>query len=48
MPDLAIIDFVLGGREFMGWQLVQKMRMKAETAAMPIIICTAAKAEVFE
>jgi CheY-like chemotaxis protein len=47
-PDLAIIDFVLGGREFLGWQLVQKMRMKPETAQIPIIICTAAKREVQE
>ena len=47
-PDLAIIDFVLGGREFLGWQLVQKMRMKADTAHVPIIVCTAARIEVQE
>ncbi|HEX2142373.1 MAG TPA: response regulator, partial [Candidatus Limnocylindria bacterium] len=38
----------LGGREFLGWQLVQKMRMKPETARIPIIICTAAQREVQE
>jgi CheY-like chemotaxis protein len=47
-PDLVIVDFVLGGREFLGWQLVQKMRMSPPTAAIPIIICTAAKREVQE
>ncbi|HEU5325477.1 MAG TPA: response regulator [Candidatus Limnocylindria bacterium] len=48
MPDLAIIDFVMGGLEYRGWQLVQKLRMHRLTANIPLIICTAAKREVYE
>lgn len=47
-PDLAIVDFVMGGHEFRGWQLVQKMKMKPETADIPIIVCTGARREVLE
>jgi CheY-like chemotaxis protein len=47
-PDLAIIDFVMGGMEFRGWQLVQKLKMDTRTADIPIIICTGAKREVYE
>lgn len=47
-PDLAIIDFVMGGQEFRGWQLVQKMKMSREAATIPIIICTGAKREIYE
>lgn len=44
--DLAIIDFVLGGREFEGWQLVQKLRMQPATENLPILVCTGAVREV--
>lgn len=47
-PDLAIIDFVLGGREFEGWQLIQKLRMMPATEEMPIVACTGAVHEVRE
>lgn len=47
-PDLAIIDFVMGGQEFRGWQLVQKLKMSRQTRDIPLIVCTAAKREVFE
>ena len=47
-PDLVILDVVLGGREMVGWQLLQKLRMKRETAKLPVIVCTAAKIEVQE
>lgn len=47
-PDLGIIDFVMGGLEYRGWQLVQKLRMHRPTANIPLIICTAAKREVYE
>lgn len=47
-PDLVIVDFVMGGQEFRGWQLVQKMKMKPETADIPMIICTGARREVLE
>jgi CheY-like chemotaxis protein len=47
-PDLVVVDFVLGGREFLGWQLIQKLRMRRDTEAVPIIACTAAVREVHE
>jgi CheY-like chemotaxis protein len=47
-PDLVIIDFVLGGREFEGWQLIQKLRMNRRTAQIPIVACTAATQQVRE
>jgi DNA-binding response OmpR family regulator len=45
-PDLVVIDFVLGGREFEGWQLLQKLRMNRATESVPIIACTAALQQV--
>ena len=39
-PDLVILDLVFG-REFLGWQTLQKMKMTRETAAIPVIVCTA-------
>jgi CheY-like chemotaxis protein len=47
-PDLCIIDFVLGGREFEGWQLIQKLRMMPATEELPILACTGAAREVRE
>lgn len=47
-PDLIIIDFVIGGREYEGWQLLQKLRMNRSTASIPVIACTAAVALVRE
>ena len=47
-PDLVIVDFVLGGREFLGWQLLQKLRMRRDTENIPLIACTAAVKEVRE
>ena len=47
-PDIAIIDCVMGGMEFKGWQLVQKMKMSRDTSDIPIIICTGARNEVEE
>jgi len=40
-PDLVIIDFMIGG-EAHGWQMLQKMKMNRDTAAIPIVACTAA------
>ena len=40
-PDLIILDLMMGG-ENLGWQLLQKLRMKRETAAIPVVVCTAA------
>ena len=47
-PELIIIDFILGGREMDGWQLVQKLKMDRDTERIPIIVCTAAVHEVRE
>ena len=47
-PDLVIIDFVLGGREFEGWQLIQKIRMQRATEKVPILACTGAVRQVRE
>jgi CheY-like chemotaxis protein len=47
-PDLVIVDFVIGGRELEGWQLLQKMRMSRELEHIPIIACTAARELVRE
>ena len=38
----------MGGQEFRGWQLVQKLKMSRETRDIPLIICTGAKREVYE
>lgn len=47
-PDLVVIDFVIGDREMEGWQLLQKMRMHRDTAAIPVVACTAAVRQVRE
>lgn len=46
-PDLIILDYIFGG-EKQGWQLLQKLKMRRETAKIPVIICTAAIREVRE
>lgn len=46
-PDLIILDYIFG-TEKLGWQLLQKLKMRPDTARIPIIICTAAIREVRE
>lgn len=46
-PDLIILDYIFGS-ERIGWQLLQKIKMRRTTAKIPIIICTAATREVRE
>ena len=46
-PDLIILDYIFG-TEKLGWQLLQKLKMREDTASIPIIICTAAIREVRE
>jgi CheY-like chemotaxis protein len=41
-PDLIILDFLMGDRELLGWQLLQKLKMDRRTESIPIIVCTAA------
>lgn len=46
-PDLMILDYIFGA-ERTGWQLLQKLKMRRDTAAIPVVICTAAKRQVEE
>ncbi len=41
-PDLIILDFLMGDRELLGWQLLQKLKMDRGLDAIPIIVCTGA------
>src|SRR6187402_219389 len=41
-PDLIVLDFLMGDRELLGWQLLQKLKMDRRTAAIPVVVCTAA------
>jgi CheY-like chemotaxis protein len=41
-PDLIILDFLMGDRELLGWQLLQKLKMDRSLATVPVIVCTAA------
>ena len=41
-PDLIILDFLMGDRELLGWQLLQKLKMDRSLANIPIVVCTAA------
>ncbi len=40
-PDLIILDLIFGSEQ-LGMQLLDKLKMKRETAAIPVIICSAA------
>jgi DNA-binding response OmpR family regulator len=46
-PDLLIMDYLFGGEE-LGWQTLQKLKMRRETASIPVIVCTAAIKKVRE
>ena len=41
-PDLIVLDFLMGDRELLGWQLLQKLKMDRALATIPIVVCTAA------
>src|SRR6185369_3699024 len=40
-PDLIILDYYVG-REGVGWEFLQLLRMEESTAAIPVLICTTA------
>ena len=40
-PDLLVLDMVFGGED-RGWQFLQQLRLDRRTAALPILVCTAA------
>ncbi len=46
-PDLIILDYIIGG-EAVGWQTLQKLKMKRSTAHIPVLICTAAVNAIHE
>jgi CheY-like chemotaxis protein len=46
-PDLIILDYIFG-EEQIGWQLLQKLKMHRPTAAIPVVVCTAAAQKVRE
>ena len=46
-PDLIILDYIFGA-ERIGWQLLQKLKMRRSTETIPVIVCTAALMEVRE
>lgn len=46
-PDLVMLDLKFG-TELEGWKMMQKLRLYRPTAALPIIVCTAAVREARE
>jgi CheY-like chemotaxis protein len=47
-PDLIILDFLMGDRELLGWQLLQKLKMDRTLDAIPVVVCSAAVHTVAE
>jgi CheY-like chemotaxis protein len=47
-PELIILDFLMGDRELLGWQLLQKLKMDRALSRIPIVVCTAAVKAVQE
>lgn len=47
-PDIIVLDFIMGDRELLGWQLLQKLKMDRSLATIPIVVCTAAVKAVQE
>ena len=46
-PDLVMLDLKFG-TQLEGWKMMQKLRLYRPTAALPIIVCTAAVREARE
>jgi DNA-binding response OmpR family regulator len=46
-PELIILDYYVG-REGVGWEFLQLLRMEDTTAAIPVLICTTAVSLVQE
>ncbi len=40
-PDLLVLDMMFGGED-RGWTFLQQLRLDRQTAALPVIVCTAA------
>ncbi len=46
-PDLIVLDHIIGG-EGIGWQFLQKLKMRRSTADIPVVVCSAAVKAVQE
>jgi DNA-binding response OmpR family regulator len=46
-PDLIILDYIFN-QEQIGWQMLQKLKMRRSTEAIPVIVCTAAVRQAHE
>jgi DNA-binding response OmpR family regulator len=46
-PDMIILDFIFG-HENLGFQMLQKLKMRRSTARLPVVVCTAALQAVRE
>ncbi len=46
-PDLIVLDHIIGG-EGIGWQFLQKLKMRRSTANIPVVVCTAAAKAIQE
>ena len=44
-PDLIVLDMIIG-REDLGWQLTQMLKMSPKTNTIPLILCTGAVKQV--
>jgi CheY-like chemotaxis protein len=47
-PDLIVLDLLMGDRELLGWQLLQKLKMDRGLDSIPVVLCTAAVKAVEE
>jgi len=47
-PDLIILDILFGNQLPIGWIMLDLLKLSPSTAAIPVIICTAAVKEVLE
>jgi CheY-like chemotaxis protein len=47
-PDIIVLDFLMGDRELLGWQLLQKLKMDRALDTIPVIVCTGAVKAVQE
>ena len=46
-PDLIILDYIFN-QEQIGWQMLQKLKMRRSTESIPVIVCTAAVRQAHE
>ncbi len=44
-PDLIILDLLFGG-ETQGWQILQQLETRPSTASIPVLLCSAANAQL--